>query len=93
MKKVEEKAYAKVNLVLNIGDRRPDGYHDIQTVMQSLELHDDVTVEQVETALGVPVLPVPAESGFDLIDAMLGREVLCDRPALPPEDEYYRYNP
>ena len=54
---------------------------------------DDVTVEQVETALGVPVLPVPAESGFDLIDAMLGREVLCDRPALPPEDEYYRYNP
>ena len=43
---------------------------------------DDVTVEQVETALGVPVLPVPAESGFDLIDAMLGREVLCDRPAL-----------
>ena len=54
---------------------------------------DDVTVEQVETALGVPVLPVPAESGFDLVDAMLGREVLCDRPALPPEDEYYRYNP
>lgn len=45
MKKVEEKAYAKINLVLNIGDRRPDGYHDIQTVMQSLELHDDVTVE------------------------------------------------
>lgn len=46
MKKVEEKAYAKINLVLNIGDPRPDGYHDIQTIMQSLELHDDVTVEQ-----------------------------------------------
>ena len=46
MKKVEEKAYAKINLVLNIDDRRPDGYHDIQTIMQSLELHDDVTVEQ-----------------------------------------------
>ena len=40
------KAYAKINLVLNIGDLRPDGYHDIQTIMQSLELHDDVTVEQ-----------------------------------------------
>ena len=36
MKKVEEKAYAKINLVLNIGDLRPDGYHDIQTIMQSL---------------------------------------------------------
>ena len=46
MKKVEEKAYAKINLVLNIGDLRPDGYHDIQTIMQSLELHDDVTMEQ-----------------------------------------------
>ena len=46
MKKVEEKAYAKINLVLNIGDLRPDGYHDIQTIMQSLELHADVTVEQ-----------------------------------------------
>ena len=46
MKKVEEKAYAKINLVLNIGDLRPDGYHDIQTIMQSLELHDDGTVEQ-----------------------------------------------
>lgn len=46
MKKVEEKAYAKINLVLNIGDLRPDGYHDIQTIMQSLELHDDVMVEQ-----------------------------------------------
>ena len=46
MKKVDEKAYAKINLVLNIGDLRPDGYHDIQTIMQSLELHDDVTVEQ-----------------------------------------------
>ena len=46
MKKVEAKAYAKINLVLNIGDLRPDGYHDIQTIMQSLELHDDVTVEQ-----------------------------------------------
>lgn len=46
MKKVEEKAYAKINLVLNIGNLRPDGYHDIQTIMQSLELHDDVTVEQ-----------------------------------------------
>ena len=46
MKKVEEKASAKINLVLNIGDLRPDGYHDIQTIMQSLELHDDVTVEQ-----------------------------------------------
>ena len=54
---------------------------------------DDVTVEQVEAALGVPVVPVEADSGFDLVDAIL--ELPRERPAfaLPPEDEYYRYNP
>ncbi len=54
---------------------------------------DDVTVEQVEQALGVCVLPVPAESGFDLIDAILGRAVESPAYTLPPEDAYYRYNP
>ena len=54
---------------------------------------DDVTVAQLEQALGVPVIPVPAESGFDLVDAILGLEVEAPAYALPPEDEYYRYNP
>ena len=56
-------------------------------------LLDDVTVEQVEEALGVTVIPVPADSGFDLADAILGREVTAQCPVLPPEAEYYRYNP
>jgi len=54
---------------------------------------DDVTVEQVEQALDVTVVPVPADSGFDLADAILGREVTAQCPVLPPEAEYYRYNP
>ena len=54
---------------------------------------DDVTVEQLEEALGVTVVPVPADSGFDLADAILGREVSPGCPVLPPEAEYYRYNP
>ena len=54
---------------------------------------DDVTVDQLEQALGVPVIPVPADSGFDLVDAILGREVAASCPVLPPEAEYYRYNP
>ena len=56
---------------------------------------DDVTVEQLEEALGVPVQPVEAESGFDLVDAILGllsEEPAC--PGVPPaEEEFYRYNP
>ena len=54
---------------------------------------DDVTVEQVEEALGVPVSSVEADSGFDLVDAILGLDVEQPGYALPPQDEYYRYNP
>ena len=54
---------------------------------------DDVTVEQLEKALGVMVIPVPADSGFDLADAILGRHLEPSCPVLPPEAEYYRYNP
>lgn len=41
-KRVE--AHAKVNLTLHIAARRPDGYHDIETVMKTIPLHDTVTV-------------------------------------------------
>ena len=54
---------------------------------------DDVTVEQVEEALGVPVTALPADSGFDLVDAILGLPVEAPAYTLPPEDDYYRYNP
>ena len=33
-------APAKVNLTLTVGDRRPDGYHDVSTVMQAVGLYD-----------------------------------------------------
>ena len=57
---------------------------------------DDVTVEQVERELGVPVLALDAESGFDLVDAMLGLdpESFPSPPLCAGEDtEYYPYNP
>lgn len=41
-------AYAKLNLTLDILRKRPDGYHDMQMVMQSVSLHDDVTVTLTE---------------------------------------------
>lgn len=44
MKAVTLPARAKLNLTLDIIRKRPDGYHDLQMVMQSVELHDDVTV-------------------------------------------------
>jgi 4-diphosphocytidyl-2-C-methyl-D-erythritol kinase len=34
------RAYAKLNLTLRVGARQPDGFHPLQTVFQSLALHD-----------------------------------------------------
>ena len=41
-------AYAKINLFLDITARRPDGYHEINGVMQSISLCDTVTIEVTE---------------------------------------------
>lgn len=37
-------AYAKLNLTLDILRKRSDGYHEMRMVMQTISLHDDVTV-------------------------------------------------
>jgi 4-diphosphocytidyl-2C-methyl-D-erythritol kinase len=38
------RSHAKINLGLGIGAPRPDGFHSLTTVYQTLELHDVVTV-------------------------------------------------
>lgn len=40
-------AYAKVNLALDILGTRPDGYHDMRMIMQSISLSDTVTVDTI----------------------------------------------
>ncbi|MFA7468299.1 MAG: 4-(cytidine 5'-diphospho)-2-C-methyl-D-erythritol kinase, partial [Desulfotomaculaceae bacterium] len=39
------KAHAKINLLLDVVGIRPDGYHELKTVMQTLSLSDDVLLE------------------------------------------------
>ena len=41
---VTETACAKVNLTLTVGEKRPDGYHEVETVMTGVSLNDTVTV-------------------------------------------------
>lgn len=38
------KANAKINLTLEVTGKRPDGYHELRSIMQSVSLHDIVTV-------------------------------------------------
>lgn len=39
-------SYGKINLFLNVEGIRENGYHDISSVMQSIDLHDDVIIEE-----------------------------------------------
>lgn len=39
------KAYAKINLTLDIVAKRSDGYHEVEMIMQSVSLHDIITLE------------------------------------------------
>ena len=43
---VTEMANAKVNLTLCVGKKRPDGYHQVETVMTGVALGDTVTLER-----------------------------------------------
>ncbi|MCX8102901.1 MAG: 4-(cytidine 5'-diphospho)-2-C-methyl-D-erythritol kinase [Candidatus Bipolaricaulota bacterium] len=38
------KAFAKINLGLRVRGQRPDGYHEIETLFQSVDLHDVLTL-------------------------------------------------
>ena len=48
MDSLTQNAYAKINLYLDVTGRRPDGYHDLLSVMQSVSLCDKVTVMRTE---------------------------------------------
>ncbi|BCS81013.1 4-(cytidine 5'-diphospho)-2-C-methyl-D-erythritol kinase [Anaerocellum diazotrophicum] len=42
------KAYAKINLALDVLSKREDGYHEIRTIMQTVDLYDIINIEKIE---------------------------------------------
>ena len=49
---ISVKAYAKINLSLNVLNKREDGYHDIDTIMLPLELHDRIDFDFLPQDVG-----------------------------------------
>ena len=39
-----EGAFAKLNLTLDVLDKRPDGYHNLKSVMQTISIRDDIEI-------------------------------------------------
>jgi len=64
---VEILAPAKLNLFLEVLARRPDGYHEIESLMVSVNLHDTLTVSEIDSGsieleCDDPTLPTGSEN-------------------------------
>lgn len=65
MQQITIHANAKINLSLDVINRRPDGYHNVRMVMQSLTLHDTLTICKTE-APGITLSALHAELHPDI---------------------------
>ncbi|MEZ5395793.1 MAG: 4-(cytidine 5'-diphospho)-2-C-methyl-D-erythritol kinase [Bryobacterales bacterium] len=78
MKTLAGRAFAKVNLGLRILDRRPDGFHELRTVFQTISLADRVRVgwkqakqTKIELTCSDPELENPDNLAWRAADALL----------------------
>lgn len=79
MRAIRIEAHAKVNLGLAVLGIRPDGYHDIDTVFQTISLADSLTIEArpdrriLLAATGQPVPGGPENLAWQAASAVMTR--------------------
>jgi 4-diphosphocytidyl-2-C-methyl-D-erythritol kinase len=60
------RSYAKINIGLMILKKREDGYHDIATVFQQIDLHDEITYEKTASDFRItstdPLVPLDQQN-------------------------------
>ena len=50
MKSLHIRSFAKINISLNITKKRDDGYHELDSVMLPISLHDSLVISKLNTA-------------------------------------------
>lgn len=73
-REVSVRAPGKVNLALAVGPLREDGYHELHTIFQAVDLHEDVTVRRLDA--GDDVITV---QGRDAAEVPLDERNLAHR--------------
>lgn len=56
---MEIKAYAKINLTLDVLRKRPDGYHDLRGVMCAVSIYDKMCIESADDIRFSCDIPLP----------------------------------
>lgn len=46
MKQINLKSRAKINLSLDVVGKRPDGYHEVEMIMQQINLYDNISISE-----------------------------------------------
>lgn len=82
MQSLRVKTPAKINLFLRVVGRRDDGYHDLETIFQTVDLWDELILSKT---LGPPALEVPGRPDLEGPDNLVQRAVrLMEREAQAP---------
>ena len=64
-------AHAKINWTLEVVGVRPDGYHDLRSIVLPIPLHDSVMIEEAEDIVcEMPGMDVPQEKNLAYSAAM-----------------------
>ena len=75
---------AKINLHLSVGEIRPDGFHDLVTVFQALNLFDEISVVTAHAPRGSGTGLATIGSGAPGVE-LLGDVTDADRAAVPAD--------
>jgi 4-diphosphocytidyl-2-C-methyl-D-erythritol kinase len=65
VERVEARAYAKINLGLEVLGRRPDGYHELRSVLQTIDFHDRLSFERAPSGIHLTVVGADLPVGPD----------------------------
>ena len=92
MNQIIEKAYAKINLSLDVLRRRPDGYHEVKMIMQTVGIFDTLTIaksndKEIRLKVGSANLPCDrsnliyraAEMVMERFDLQQGVEITLEK--------------
>ena len=47
------RSYAKINLTLDVLNKRSDGYHDVEMIMQTVSLYDLIIIDKIDEGIEI----------------------------------------